>query len=469
MSERDGAQDAELHEHEDRLDDLEDRLSTAFPTPDTPVGGAQRFRFAVPTPSTVLTLGARGSATSDGQAIGPGGVALQTVENFAAEIQRDAILDVVGGLTLHADGAARLLSLDTLGLSARSGVFVATMDGDIDLTAGHVAHTDPGYTVVPSMDVPEPTDVDTAAPRASAERSMGIWDGIFMGIAAAHIGPAIYQWFTGWIDPPGGRSPPSIQTHAAGVIQTAMLGVNTFRAMVVPAIEAAEAAAAPAYTDTESGEAKVHIHGAGGVHVTSPQKTRLFGMMGAKVDSPIKAYLRGGLYAGVKSPILTKIYGGMMASLSSEGVAKVSGRFAAVSGDYAEVKGKEAASVTSGQNTTIASATNVTLDAPFVAIGAGSNVDISAGDRTRVTSRLAVEIDGGERVRSTVGEAQVTLETDGVSIAHQTTKIDVSQQDGIRLDPGGGMHLRIDRTGMRARMLRFTSGEVTLRGRINLG
>ena len=55
------AHEFELADHTSRLDELEDRLSTSFPTPDTPSGGAQRFRFGVPSPATVLTLGARGS------------------------------------------------------------------------------------------------------------------------------------------------------------------------------------------------------------------------------------------------------------------------------------------------------------------------------------------------------------------------------------------------------------------------
>lgn len=467
MSEIDDA--AELAEHEGRLDQIEDRLSTTFPTPDTKAGAAQRFRFEVPTPASVWTLGARGSAASEGSAIGPGGFAVRTVENLAAEILTDTIIDTAGATTVHSDGAARLLSLEDLGLSGRSGVFVGTVDGDIDLTAGHVAHTDPAFTVAPSMDVPDPTDVDTAGPRASTEGAMAIWDPIWTGITYGMIGRTLLRWFAGWVDPPGGRSPPSIEPHAGSIIQTSMTVLGMLRKAVEPAVEAALAAAEPAYEDSESDEAKVHVHGAGGVRVTSPEKTRMFGQKGAKVDSPMGATLAGGLSAAVKSPIVAKVFGGMMAALQSEGVVKVDGRLAVMSGDYAEVKGKEAASLTSANHSTVASGHHVALDAPTVAIGGSSYVDASSGERTRVSSRLAVELDAGERIQSTVEQAQVTLEREGVSVAHQSAKVDVSDSDGIRLDPGGGMHLTIDREGMRARMLRFTRGEVTLRGRINLG
>lgn len=465
---QDLAQDAQLGEHEGRLDQLEDRLSTTFPTPNTQAGAAQRFRFEVPTPSTVFTLGARGSATSDGQAIGPGGVAFRTVENFAAEIRRDAILDVAGVMTFHADAGARLLTLADLGVSGDTGVRVGTQTGDVELTAGHVGHPDPSFTVVPSMDVPEAAEVDTAGPRSATESSRGVWDAVWTGIKVADTAQSVVEWFTSFVDPPVGYSPPSIEPHAATVIQRVLGALAVFRGTVVPLVEAAVSAAEAAQGGGESSEPKVHIHGAGGVEVSSPEKVRMFGVGSAKVESPSSAGVRGGLSAKVESPVKAKVYGGLMAALKSEVVAKVSARFALLSGEYAEVKGKEAAAVSSNKDTTIAGGQNVVIDSRCVAVG-GTYVHASSHVETKVSSSQRVKIEGGRQVETKVESAKVTVDPGGVRVEHQGAKIDVNDDGGIRIDPGGGMHLRIDRTGMRSRLLRFTRGEMTLRGQVNLG
>ncbi|MCA9607920.1 MAG: hypothetical protein KC619_20060 [Myxococcales bacterium] len=467
MNMRDDAQDQELGEHESRLDELEDRLSATFPAPDTQAGAAQRFRFEVPTPSTVFTLGARGSSTSDGQAIGPGGVAFRTVESLAAEIRLNAILDVAGVTTFHSDGGARLLTLADLGLSGDTGVRVGTQTGDVELTAGHVGHPDPSFTVVPSMDVPPPAEVDTAGPRSATESSRGVWDAVWTGIKVADTAQSVYEWFTSFVDPPVGYSPPSIEPHAARVIQGALVALSVFRGMVVPAIEAA-VSAAEAAQGGESSEPMVRVHGAGGVEVSSPEKVRLFGIGGAKLDSPSSASVAGGLSAKLESPTKAQVYGGLMAALKSEVVAKVSARFALLSGEYAEVKGKEAAAVSSNKDTTIAGGQNVVIDSRCVAVG-GTYVHASSHVETKVSSSQSVKIEGGRQVESKVENAKVTVDPGGVCIEHLGAKIDVNDDGGIRIDPGGGMHLRIDRTGMRSRLLRFTRGEMTLRGRVNLG
>jgi hypothetical protein len=171
----------------------------------------------------------------------------------------------------------------------------------------------------------------------------------------------------------------------------------------------------------------------------------------------------------VKSPVKSQVYGGILAVLKSQVIAKVSARFAVLSGEYAEVRGKSAAGLSSGDNTKVSSGGQIALDAPTIAVGARSNLHVSSGDRTWISSRLETTVQARERVRNKVEQSQVILETDGVQVVHESTKIDVSQSDGIRLDPGGGMHLTIDRQGIRARMMKLTSGEVTLRGRINLG
>ena len=62
-------------------DALEEAADLEWPTADTPTGAAQRLRFAVPTPDSVMTIGARGTATSEGRAIGADGFALRTVAN----------------------------------------------------------------------------------------------------------------------------------------------------------------------------------------------------------------------------------------------------------------------------------------------------------------------------------------------------------------------------------------------------
>ena len=462
--------DRELLEHRPRFGGSSGDLTTTYPTADTPVGPAQRVRIAIPTPSSVMTLGARGLGTSEGKPLGPGGFALRTVENLAAEIHGHTILDTDGFTTIHSDGAARFLSMTDLGLSGREGVYVGTISGDIDLTAGHVSHGDPEFTVAPSMEVPPATDIDTASPRGVVERSRSIWNAIWAGLAVQAGGSGMWGMFASWIDPPGGRSSPSVEPHASRTIQKCMNALAFLRGAVVPAIEAAAAAAAPSYEDTESSESKVNLHGAGGVYVTTPQKASVFGAMGVAVDSPIKAYLRGGLNASVKSPIEAKLYGGMLAAIKSEGVAKVSGRYASMSGEYAEVRGKQAAGLTSEQHTAISSLDVVAIDGTSVAIGGSLAVDASAGDRLELSSRRNVQITGGQRLQAKVERSELTLEADGASLANGAAKVDVSGDNGIRLDPGGGMYLQVDNGNLRVgAVARIRRGEVTLRGRCNLG
>lgn len=462
MSERDAAQDVELHEHEDRLDDLEDRLSTAFPTPDTPVGGAQRFRFAVPTPSTVLTLGARGSAASEGQAIGPGGVAVQTAEDLAAEIQRNMILTTIGNTIVNTDGHMRLLADQDVGVSSAAHVLVGSDAGNIELTAGDAGFTDPGFTVVPSVDVPEPPEVDTRAPRETAEGVMGAWEMVWRGIKGAS---RLRKFLPGQSS---GASLPSISPPSLSILRTVNAVVQGARAAIEIGIAAVEHALDDDDDVSASGP-QVVVHGAGGVQLTTPRKVVGFGVQGVKMESPNKAEVQGGVEAALNSGVYATVYGAMCAGLKSDGVVNVSGTGIGVAGDYLELTGREAAALTSAGALLIESTSFIAMNTvqatvcgETLALTGSTRLDmrgreiVSEAQRDyRITSQAgALELDGQQRVNVRVGGDNRFRATDSL----------------IQLGVGHSFITRIDNSSVRVgRTVEMRNGEVVLRGRVRMG
>lgn len=457
---RDAAQDAELHEHEDRLDDLEDRLSTAFPTPDTPVGGAQRFRFAVPTPSTVLTLGARGSATSEGQAIGPGGVAVQTVENLAAEIQRNTILTTVGNTIVKTDGHMRLLADEDVGVSSAAHVLVGSDAGNIELTAGHAGFSDPGFTVVPSVDVPEPPDVDTRSPREATESVRSAWEGVWRGIKTASRARKFLKGST------NGVSPPSISPNSVSILRTVNAVIQGARVAVEVGIAAVEYAL-DSDDDVSSHGPQVIMHGAGGVEMTTPRKIKGFGGQGIKLESPNKAEVQGGVEAALNSAVYATVYGAMCAGLKSDGVANISATSVGLSGDYVEMTGREGAAISSAGALAIESTAFIAMSAPQTTVIGntlaltgnqqldmrGHEIHSEARNRYLIKSLTSVvEVDAHQRLELRVGGAGRVMATD------QVVEMLV-----------GTFSARLNRDSMRVgSSVNIRNGEVVLRGRVRL-
>ena len=457
----DAEQDVELQEHEGRLAQLEDRLSTTFPTPDTPVGGAQRFRFAVPTPETVFTLGARGSATSAGSAIGPGGIAFRTVDDFAAEIRRHTILTSVGHTIVNTDGHMRLLADQDVGISSGAHVLVGSLTGNVELTAGDAGFADPEFTVEPSMDVPAPPEVDTRSPRETTESVHHGWFGVWAGIKSAS---QARKWLR---SPTAGGQVPSISPPAMAIVRSVATVVNMARTAIEVGIAAIEYTFDDHDDEVGSHGPAVLVHGAGGVALTTPRKVTGFGVQGVKMESPNKAELKGGVKAAVNSAVYASVYGAMCAGLKSDGVAYMSATSVGLSGDYAEITGREGAALSSSGVLAIESTSFIAMRSPRTMV---MGDDLVLVGNTKIDAR-SPEIHSEARNRYLIKSLTSVVEVDG----HQRLELRVggaarvmATSSSLELS-AGSFSTRIDRNSMRiGNAINARSGEIVLRGRVRM-
>ena len=439
------AMEFELADHQSRLDDLEDRLNVVYPTPDTPSGGAQRVRIDVPVPWSVLTVGAQGTAASDGHAIGPGGFGLRTDEHLGLQIKGRTCLDTDGLTIVHAKEPLRFLSQAAVGVAAKAGVQVGTDEGDVEITAGQVAATDPAFTVVPSMAIPDDPGVNTGSPRRTTEGQASSLSGLWTGLSAA---AAVRTWssFISSASLTSGVAAGTLSARVAAVASVVRTAVTTFTAA-----EAAAHGAAMLFDIREppsTDDPKVKIHGAGGVSITTPSKVSAFGES-VSLAARTAASLKAAWYVSIKSAGYASLYGGAAASVAAEGPAGVKSYAGAatLSGKYADVSAKQTAAVRSDGVTMLSAKESLSMESPRVAIGA-TEVSMSGaehieveGDVVLTWARRQNHVMSDETVRVTANEKiEVHVEGQGVEAERQK----------ITLDAGGSIPLEITPNSIRA-------------------
>jgi len=453
----DQRQDAELDDHQHRLE----RLEQAFPTPDTPQGGAQRARIHIPTPDSLLTVGARGSNATRGRAEGPGGVSLYTVENFATEIHGATILDTDGNTIIHSGERVCLVAEAESAFSTNANLRIGTLD-DIEITAGGAGFTDPAFTVRPSMDVPDPPEVDTASPRSGTETMKSAWSGVWR---AWSINAALSSWASFLNSSTEGVQGAALERSAATALGVVRASVTLGEALWDTLMGLGAAFDDP--HSAETSEPKIKMHAAGGISMTSPAKISAFSEDSVSIGAPYSCSLKGGWKASLSSGGNAKVFGIASATVASKGVVGVKGKVVGTKGDFIESKAKRAASLTTDGKLLLQAKDEAVLDGDKVAVagnevavGAAQRVDISAKSgqvdvkgerRVRVQSPGDVLVEGDQSVQLRQGRATVAVDNDQVEMRAGSTSVIVSS---------GTVSVH----GLTVRQ-----GEVRIRGRCNFG
>lgn len=458
------AQWAELNEHADRLGDLEDRLRGSFPTPDTPVGAAQRIRFAVPTPESVVTIGARGSATSEGRAIGPGGVALRTVENLGVEVHGAACIDIDGLTITHSLGSMRLLTQADLGIASAGAMRLGTDQGNLELTAGHVGAQDPRFSVVPDMDVPDAPEVDTAGPRSSTEST---YTGQDVAWRAHDAASAISTWAS--LHKSGltsGVAAGTVSARTAAILSLVRASWTLGEGFWDSCVAAASAFAARA-EPADSDDPAIKLHGAGGIKLTTPSKVSLFGRNGVSLSTLWKASIKGGWEASLKSIGNTNVYGVLGVSIKSLGLVGIKGKAASVAGKLVELKADNVAAVSSKQAVVVQAKEKAGINAPELALG-GASVHASAENELTLHSKEVVRVQSDAHIEIAATD-RIDAHADQEMALHVgDTRVDISS-DRVRMTAGTQLDLRIEPGSIVAGSVTVRRNETVVRGRVSLG
>lgn len=458
------AQWGELNEHADRLGGLEDRLRGSFPTPDTPAGAAQRIRLAVPTPESVVTIGARGTATSEGRAIGPGGIALRTVENLGIEVHGAACIDADGLTITHSLGAMRLLTQADLGIASTGAMRLGTEHGNLELTAGQVVAIDPGFTVVPDMDVPDAPEVDTAGPRSSTEST---YTGQDVAWRAHDAASAISTWAS--LHKSGltsGVAAGTVSARTAAILNLVRaswtLGEG-FWDSCVAAAGALEARAEPA----DSHDPAIKLHAAGGIKLMTPSKVSIFGRNGVSVSTLWKASIKGAWEASLKSIGNAKVYGVLGVSIKSLGLVGIKGKATSVAGKLVELKADNVAAVSSKQSIVVQAKEKAGINAPDLGLG-GAHVHASAENELTLHSKEVVRVQSDAQIEIAAAE-QIDAHADQEIALHVgDTRVEING-DRVRMTAGTQLELTVEPGSIGAGAVTFRRNETVIRGRVMLG
>ncbi len=456
---------AEIQGHTDRLEELEDRLNVTFPTPDTPGGAAQRIRLAVPTPNSVLTIGAKGAATSEGRAIGPGGFGLRTVENLGVEIKGGTCIDTDGLTVVHSLDALRLLTQADLGIASSGAMHIGTDGGNLELTAGSVAPPDPAFTVVPDSKIPPAGDltVDTESPRSTTEllytASSGAWQVHDVASALASWSSALRSGLT------SGVAAGELSSRGAAFLGLVRASWTVGEALFDVAMAAATAAEQRSHSGV-SHDPAVKVHGAGGVKITSPDKVSAFGALGVSLSSPLKVSIKAGWDASLKAVANAKVYGALGVGIKSLGLVGIKGKVVSAGGDFVEMKAQKIAAVCSKEDLMLQAKRTAALDAPDVVVGAHT-LELSARDNlysngANITS-VAEEIHllGGDQRTRVVSGQRIDIEVDDTKIELESRK--------IRMTAGTRLELTVEPGEIKAGAVTCRRNETVIRGRVMLG
>lgn len=454
---------ADLSDMQHRLDDLEDRLHVEYPVPDTCGGAAQRVRIEVPAPRSLLTVGARGNATSEGSPLGPGGIALRTVESFGAEIKGRACIDTDGLTIFHAVDSARLLTQADLGIASSAALRVGTTEGNIEITAGEVPVNDPAFTVDPSMAVPDAPEVNTASPRRPTESQKTAVGAMFTAIDVASALRTFHSVFKNGLAT--GVAAGTVSAQVSGLLGLLRAAVTAGEVIWDGLLAAAE------FVDSDHdysppSDPAVKVHGAGGIALTTPEKVSIFAGNAISLGSPHKISIAGGWKATLKSAGNAKLYGVLSTTVQSEGAVGIKGRVVSVSGDYAELKADQTIAVVSKGGALVQAKTKLAVNAPDTAIGA-TNLYLSARDELRCEADFIV---ADAKTQHNVWSGQkVSLNAPHVEIQTQGgMKLDIRERTAT-FDSGGATRLVIDPERCQVFGVRVERSRTRIRGNVDLG
>ncbi len=423
--ERDDDQDGRLDDLEDsdaeqdrRLDDLEDdevaqvaiddeqdsRLDAVehstegvdaeLPGINTPVGAEQRLKLSVPTPLTLVTLGAIGNNDAGQHPVGPAGFSLKTVRNFAAEVHEHTIIDTNQHIIVHTPMQMTTVVGREMHFSTNGNYKVGTK-GDFSITvAGGAGFADPEFTVDPQMAVPDPPAIDHEGPREATESVKSTWGTIWKAWD-------FYSGVTSLLKIRKDGLSKGIGKDTFAAKTSGLYSIYSNSKKFVDGLWAAGEAAIAAFDHSSPsepvagpGKPKITLYADKGVTVLSPDKITVFSDLGGvDIGSPHKVGVKAGVSASMKAGCDASIFAFVCAKVESKMVAAVKGKVVTVDGELTELLGKKQ-----------------------VMISSKGTLGVEADDSVRLSSKKKIEMSGNEVIIGS--DVDIGLESEDILMAH---------------------------------------------------
>jgi hypothetical protein len=387
---RDAEQDARLQNVEHNTDGVQAEL----PGVNTPTGAQQRLKLNVPTPLTLVTLGAIGNADAGQHKVGPGGFALKTVESFAAEVHQHTIIDTDHNVIVHTPENITAVAGQKLFFST-NGDYKLGAVGALDFAAASGAgFADPAFTVEPQMAVPAPPAIDTSGPRAATEGKSSAWSAIWKAWDAYSGVTSLAK-----IRKDGLAKGLGKDTFAAKT--SGLYSVYNNSKKVVDGLWAAVEAAIAAFNHSNPsqkpagpGKPKITMYADDGVSILSPEKVALFSSVGGvDIGSPHKVSVKAGVSGSIKAGCDASLFAFVSAKIESKMVAAVKGKIVAIDGELTEVKGSQQ-----------------------LMINSKGALGIEADGSMRVSSKAKLEVSAHEVIIGS--DLDIGLESEDILVAH---------------------------------------------------
>lgn len=470
-----------------RVEHTEEAHAPQLPGIDTPVGAKQRLKIFVPTPDSLFTVGAIGDHDARHEPLGPGGFSFRTVENLAAEILKDTIVDTDGNTTIHTKLDFTTVAGNSLNL-ATNGTAQIGAGSTITITAGPSAgFTDPAFTVKPPMGVPPPPPIDTDGDRSATE----------MGKTAFGLAWLAFDWYSGYdsvksiikdrklvkgvaVGTFAGKSEGAIKAYstAAKLIDASLAtwdaAVSAVASLDIPEPpdgHPQQGTVAHGETPAHSAHPKVVVYGQDGIKMFSPQQITAHASNGVGVSSQYKVTIKAGVSAAMKSMVSSTVFSIFSSKLESKfGVASVTG-------PIVSLKGKQHAELIAQEKLVISSH-------DFIGMAADHEVRISAKDKLEVSSEDAklmatktVKVLSDEEI---LVESAKVLKLNGVDTGVEMTSkkkigLAVDGKSKVTMTPasismvgGGGFKTMLNKTSFETGNLNCKKTLTTIKGKIKL-
>ncbi|MEZ4340601.1 MAG: hypothetical protein R3B82_28605 [Sandaracinaceae bacterium] len=401
--EADEEQDARL----DAVEHSTEGVDAELPGINTPEGAQQRLKLSVPTPLTLVTLGAIGNNDAGQHPVGPAGFALKTVENFAAEVQVDTILDTDRHIIVHTPEDLTGVTGKKLNFSTNGDYKLGTVGGVSITAAPGAGFTDPAFTVDPQMAVPAPPAIDTKGPTSTTDGVKTAWGAIWKAYDA-------YSGFNSLKDMIKQRSlakgiaKDTFHGNTAGLysIYSNLKKLYDAGALAYDGAVAAFDHFWPSEKPDGPGKPKVTMYAEDGITMLTPAKVSIFSTTGGiSVESPHKVGVKAGISASMKAGCDAAVFAFVSAKLESKGIAAVKGKIVSVSADLTEVIGKKGVVISSDSKVAVESEGSARLTAkeklqvaaPELWINSDKNVMIACDETITQGAKTSI-LSGKEKV-----------------------------------------------------------------------
>jgi hypothetical protein len=400
-------------------------VDTDLPGIDTATGSEQRFKVHVPSPDSLLTIGSVAKNDALGAPAGPGGFALRTVENLAAEIHKRTIIDTDEDTIIHTGKTLSGVAEELISLSS-NGSYQLGVKKALEITADPGAgFSDPLLTIVPEMDVPDPPPVDTAGPRAPTESQKSTWDTVWAAWDFYDNGMALVEFAQKRKLASGlAKEVTATKLHKAYGLYKKTSGVyEAAKGMITAALNGGSAAVIAAGIKGDPKKksgSKITIHALDGVDITTPSKISGYASGGVEFGSPKKVEMKGGLGAAITGGVGATVTGLVNAKLESKVFAVVDGgKLLTMKADLCEltaskvvhVSSKEMLALSSDDVLKLSAKTYLGVTAKDLLVGAESSVSVASDDAVEIRALKKSTLKGDENVDVvTEGGGQINLQ-----------------------------------------------------------